>query len=172
MGIANKEDLDKKILEQDGEIAALKADVLKLTTLAAESQKAADTAAAAVEAARKAGMSDADKLREERLAFAAEVAAQKDSLKAERRAAAAAKLGIVAKALALVPADIDPGTPEGAAMLERWAVTNPEFVQRGPGAPQPFTPPPTSKLGEFLSGVKKHPYLTAEGFGKLLSGNG
>lgn len=138
-------------------VATLTAQVAELT---AEKTKAAEVA----EAARVASLSEAERIAEERKALDAE----KKGLVSQARQAAADKLGILPKALALAP-DVDPRTPEGAKALETWAKDNPEFVKSKTGDAPGFTPPPKSPLAAFLTGEKKHPIYSVEAIRKMLN---
>jgi len=142
----------------------------RLAALEAENkQLRADKGAAdeAVEAARVAALSDAEKLKEERAAFATEVETAKAAMVGERRAAAFDKLGVLPNYRDYVPA-ADPGTKEGAALITEWAKTHPEAVRST--APAPAAPPsPGSKLAQLLTGAIKSPYATAESARKALS---
>lgn len=138
---------------------------------AADAKRASDA-----EATRQSQLTEAQKLAEARQALVAdsdktraELAAERKGLADSRRKDAAERLGIFPKAMALVP-DVDPATPEGASALEKWARENPEFVKQKPaGAPDYSPPPAESKLGKVLSGVLKHPFLTADGARAMLS---
>ena len=142
------------------ELAATKAIVAELT---AKNQ----AAEAAAEAARIAGLSEVEKLAEER----AGIAKEREGLVTERRYAATDKLGILPKFRHLAPA-VDPADEAGARALQAWAKENPELVAQKPGTP---TPPPQapegSMLAKVLSGQVRHPFMTATGLGKLLGGN-
>ena len=139
-----------------------------LTAAAAESDKKAAAAAEAAEVARKAGLSEAEKLLEERKAFTVEIETERGRLVTEARKGALAKLGVFEKAMALAPA-VDPRDPKGAAELETWAKANPEFVRAAaPGEPPPLQAMPESKLAKVLGGVLKNPYVTPGGLRRIL----
>lgn len=132
------------------ELAAMRAQVAELS---AKSQ----AAEAAAEAARIAGLSDAEKLAEERAA----VAKEREGLVVERRTAALDKLGILPKFRHIAPA-VDPSTTEGALALDKWAKENPELVAAKPNAPTPPPAiPPKSNLAKVLAGEVKNRFASA-----------
>lgn len=148
-------------------------DKTDLSAQLAEMQKALDALQAenaeakkAVEEQKRASMTEAEKLAADRTALDNE----RKQLLADARAAAADKLGIIAKALPLVP-QVDPRTPEGAKALTDWAKQNPEFIKAAPSAGmKPYEPPSKSALAAVLSGEKRSPYMGVEDFKKLIGG--
>jgi len=150
------------------ELAALRATVEALTAAKTEADAAKTEAETAAEAARVAGLSAAEKLSEDRAAFAAEVEAGKAGIRKEARAQSLDKLGVLPAYRDWAP-DVDPRTAEGAAAIEEWAKIHPEVVKQASGAPVPYTPAPTSKIGQVLSGAVKNPFMSAAGLRKLLN---
>lgn len=122
---------------------------------------------AAAEAARLAGLSDAEKLAEERQGLAKE----REALTNERRVSALDKLGVQPKYRTFAP-QVDPADPAGALALDKWAKENPELLtpRAGPGQPPPQAPE-GSMLAKVLSGQVRHPFMSATGLSKLLGGN-
>jgi hypothetical protein len=122
---------------------------------------------AAAEAARLAGLSDAEKLAEERQGLAKE----REALTLERRVSALDKLGVQPKYRTFAP-QVDPADPAGALALDKWAKENPELLapRAGPGQPPPQAPE-GSMLAKVLSGQVRHPFMSATGLSKLLGGN-
>lgn len=144
------------------ELASLKGQLEALTKAKTESDNKA-------EEARKAALSEADKLKEEREAFKLEVEGTKAGIRKEARGQAMDRLGILPNYRDFAP-DCDPRTPEGAKALTDWAKDHPEVVKAvGTTGHAPMTPPPESMLGKVLSGVAKSPYMTKEGFRKLIN---
>ena len=132
------------------ELAATKAIVAELT---AKSQ----AAEAAAEATRLAGLSDAEKLAEERAA----VVREREALTLDRRVSALDKLGVQPKYRTFAP-QVDPADPAGALALDKWAKENPELVtpKVAPPAPPPAVPP-KSNLAKVLAGEVKNRFATA-----------
>ena len=122
---------------------------------------------AAAEAARLAGLSDAEKLAEERQGLVKE----REALTNERRVSALDKLGVQPKYRTFAP-QVDPADPAGALALDKWAKENPELLtpRAGPGQPPPQAPE-GSMLAKVLSGQVRHPFMSATGLSKLLGGN-
>jgi len=149
----------------------LAAQIASLTATVASLTKAKDDADAAAETARKAGLTEAQKLAEEREAFQAEVASTRQGLVSEARNATLDKMGVLPAYRAWAPQDADPRTPEGARALEAWAKEHPEVVRVTTAGPAPMTPAPESKLAKVLSGIAASPYISADGLRKLVSGN-
>ena len=153
---------DNKAPDVAGELASLKAQIEGLTKAKTEADNKA-------EEARKAALSEADKLKEERAAFMAEVEGTKAGIRKEARGQAMDRLGILPNYRDFAP-DVDPRDPAGAKALTDWAQSHPEVVKaQGTHNPAPMTPPPESMLGKVLSGVAKSPYMTKEGFRKLIN---
>ena len=141
-------------------LAALRAEVDSV-----KADKAAATAAA--EESRKASMSEAERVAEERKALDSE----RKAMLTQARDDAAAKLGIYPKALVWVPG-VDPRTADGAKALADWAKENPEFVKPAT-VPEPVvTAPAGSRLAKILSGEIVDPFLTPEGARAMLTGGG
>jgi hypothetical protein len=142
------------------ELAAVKAQMAELLA-----EREASKAAA--EAARLAGLSDAEKLAEERQGLVKE----REALTNERRVSALDKLGVQPKYRTFAP-QVDPADPAGALALDKWAKENPELLtpRAGPGQPPPQAPE-GSMLAKVLSGQVRHPFMSATGLGKLLGGN-
>jgi len=149
--------------------AALQAAKDKIAATIQGHKDAATARAAAAETARQAALSEENRIKEAQAelvkqgeALKAEIATERKGLAAEARKAAAEKLGILGKALPMVP-DVDPRTPDGAKALETWAKENPEFVrsQRGDNTLPP-APLPESNIAKILSGAIKHPFVTAQ----------
>lgn len=138
-------------------LAALRAEVDSL-----KADKAAATAAA--DEARKAAMTDAERVADERAALDGERKTMID----QARADAASKLGIYPKALSLVP-EGDPRTPEGAKALADWAKENPEFVKAAVKPSIVTAAPEGSALEKLLAGKTSHPYMSAEQARALLT---
>lgn len=139
-------------------VATLTAQVAELT---AEKTRATEAA----EAARVASLSEAERVAEERKALDAE----KKGLVMQARQAAADKLGILPKALPLIP-DVDPRTPEGAKAFEAFAKENPEFLKPANSAPNPLVDLANSakgRLADVLSGKVKNPLITPESLKKM-----
>jgi hypothetical protein len=139
------------------ELAAAKAE------LAAYKAKEAEAASKAEEA-RLASLTEAQRFQEERKAFDAE----KQSLLDDARKAAVDRLGIIPKALPLVP-KVDPRTIEGARALESWAKENPEFLKPRITTSDDYIPTKGTPLEDLMSGKKQHPLYTADGIRKLLA---
>lgn len=162
---------------QDPKIAAARAKVGEAVAAFRVSQEAAKAAkAAADEAARTAGQTELQQIDEARAKLIAdgetaktEIANERKALAIERRNVAAAKLGILPKALKWVP-EVDPATAEGAAALEAWCRENPELLDAKPSA-EYVAPPiaPASKTAQLLSGAIKHPFLTADTLRKRIA---
>jgi hypothetical protein len=142
------------------ELAAVKAQMAELLA-----EREASKAAA--EAARLAGLSDAEKLAEERQGLVKE----REALTNERRVSALDKLGVQPKYRTFAP-QVDPADPAGALALDKWAKENPELLtpRAGPGQPPPQAPE-GSMLAKVLSGQVRHPFMSATGLSKLLGGN-
>jgi hypothetical protein len=142
------------------ELAAVKAQMAEL--LAEREASKAST-----EAARLAGLSDAEKLAEERQGLAKE----REALTLDRRVSALDKLGVQPKYRSFAP-QVDPADPSGALALDKWAKENPELLtpRAGPGQPPPQAPE-GSMLAKVLSGQVRHPFMSATGLSKLLGGN-
>ncbi len=144
--------------------SALAAQIESLTAQV-QTLVAANTAAQqAAEEARRASLSEAQKLTEDRAALDAE----RKAIVSEARQAAAEKLGIKPVALQLVP-ECDPRTAEGAKVMSDWAKANPDFVKSAQAPGTSFSPPPESALAQVLSGVKNSPYISTEGIRKMLN---
>lgn len=142
------------------QLAAMQAQVADLTAKNAAAE-------AAAEATRLAGLSDAEKLAEERAA----VVREREALTLDRRVSALDKLGVQPKYRAFAP-QVDPADPAGALALDKWAKENPELLTpRAPGGQPPPKAPEGSMLAKVLSGQVRHPFMTATGLGKLLGGN-
>ncbi len=136
-------------------------------SLKADKQAAVDAA----EQARQASMTEAERVADAQAKVEAERAAletERRSIVAEARAAAADKLGIFQKALALAP-DVDPRTPEGAKALSDWAKDNPEFVKAQHAPTSTYEAPPKSNLAQQLMGAVKNPYMSVETLRKLVN---
>jgi hypothetical protein len=142
------------------ELAAVKAQMAELLA-----EREASKAAA--EAARLAGLSDAEKLAEEKAGLAKE----REALTNDRRVSALDKLGVQPKYRTFAP-QVDPADPAGALALDKWAKENPELLtpRAGPGQPPPQAPE-GSMLAKVLSGQVRHPFMSATGLSKLLGGN-
>jgi hypothetical protein len=145
----------------------LAAQVAALTTQLAAMATERDAEKAKAEEAKRASMTEAEKLTADRAALDAE----KASLKTEARKAAAERLGIMPKAMALAP-DVDPRTPEGGKALADWARENPEFVTKkdGAGTGFPLDAPPKSALAKFFSGETVNKAFSIEHAKALLGG--
>lgn len=142
------------------QLAAMQAQVADLTAKNAAAE-------AAAEATRLAGLSDAEKLAEERAA----VVREREALTLDRRVSALDKLGVQPKYRTFAP-QVDPADPAGALALDKWAKENPELLTpRAAGGQPPPKAPEGSMLAKVLSGQVRHPFMTATGLGKLLGGN-
>jgi len=132
------------------QLAAMQAQVADLTAKNAAAE-------AAAEATRLAGLSDAEKLTEERAA----VAREREALTIDRRVSALDKLGVQPKYRTFAP-QVDPADPAGALALDKWAKENPELVtpKAAPPAPPPAVPP-KSNLAKVLAGEVKNRFATA-----------
>lgn len=149
--------------------ADLAAQVKTLSAQLETLTKAKTEADAKAEEARKASLSEADKLKEERTAFAAEVANTKAGLRKEARSQALDRLGVLPNYRDFAP-DADPTNADGAKQLADWAKGHPEVVKvTGAPQPPPFAPAPESMLGKVLAGVAKSPYITKEGLQRLIN---
>lgn len=140
------------------ELHQLKAQLAELMTAKQQADKAA-------EEARKASLTESERLAEEKRALDAE----RNKLKLERRKDALVKLGVLEKAAALAP-DADPTDPAGAKALEDWAKANPEFVRKADTTSFAYDAPKGSNLGKILSGEAKSPIISVAGLRKLLGG--
>lgn len=129
------------------QIASLTATVAALTADKARAD-------AAAEEARKASLTEAQRLAEDRQA----VEAERKALVQDARKAAAERLGINPKALALAP-EVDPRTADGAKALEAWARDNPEFVKAAGAKGELPKWEPESALGKILAGKATHPLI-------------
>ena len=142
------------------QLAAMQAQVADLTAKNAAAE-------AAAEATRLAGLSDAEKLAEERAA----VVREREALTLDRRVSALDKLGVQPKYRTFAP-QVDPADPAGALALDKWAKENPELLTpRAAGGQPPPKAPEGTMLAKVLSGQVRHPFMTASGLGKLLGGN-
>lgn len=132
------------------QLAAMQAQVADLTAKNAAAE-------AAAEATRLAGLSDAEKLAEERAA----VVREREALTLDRRVSALDKLGVQPKYRTFAP-QVDPADPAGALALDKWAKENPELVtpKVAPPAPPPAVPP-KSNLAKVLAGEVKNRFATA-----------
>lgn len=142
------------------EIAAL---LDTVTALKAE----ADAAKAAAKAAEDAKLTDAQRVEKERKDWQAQVDADRAKLKQDRRNLALEKLGVLPKFARFAP-DVDPTDPAGAAALEKWAKDYPEMVSRPAPPAQPVDVPEGSMLHKILTGAAKSPFMTTDGFRRLL----
>ena len=152
------------------DLAAVLAELaaVKSTLTSLESAKA--DAEAAAEAARVAALSDAEKLAEDRVAFAAEIEQSKAGIRKEARTQALDRLGVLPAYREFVP-DVDPRTTEGAAALEQWAKDRPEVVRQTPSGPAPWQPAPKSALAKIMSGETKNPLVTPASVSKMFGGS-
>lgn len=140
-------------------VAKLTAQVEALTNAKAASDKAADDQ-------RRASLTEADRLAEDRKVLDAE----KLTVRTGRRTAALDKLGVAEKFRTFAP-DVDPADPAGAAALETWAKANPELLSRKEGAaPDPMATMVAGakgKLAEILAGKASHPLITPGSLSKM-----
>ena len=139
------------------ELAAAKAQLAELT--AWKTQQVADA-----EAAKRASMSEAEKLAADRAALDGERKALRD----RSRKDALTRLGVLDKAHQWAP-DVDPADPAGAAALEAWAKSNPELVKTPTPQSQPYDAPAGSPLAKLLSGGLKNSIINPKRAAELLS---
>ena len=150
--------------------ADLATQVATLTALVSSLTAAAEASKAAAEEARKAALSDAERLAEDRKA----VDAEHSKLAETQRNLALDRLGVSPKVRALAPA-VDAATAEGVATLEKWAKENPEFLVKQAGSGDSIVDKllaskSAGALVDVLSGKKSSPYMSVEGYRKLLGG--
>lgn len=149
------------------QIQALTTQVQTLMSANAKAEAAAVAAVAKAEEDRKASLTEAQRLAEERNAFAAEVEGTKATFRKEARNQALDRLGVLPAYTDYVP-DVDPRTPEGAKALSDWAREHPEAVRATAPTPSAYAPPPKSALARILSGETSHPLLSADGIRRML----
>lgn len=137
-----------------------------LATVTALKAKA-DAAEAAAKASEDAQLTDAQRIDKERKDWQAQVDVDRAKIKTDRKAMALEKLGIVPKFHGYAP-DVDPTDPAGAAALEKWAKGNPELVSKREAPAQPVDVPEGSMLHKILTGAAKSPFMTTDGFRRLL----
>lgn len=126
-----------------------------------------DAAKAALKAADDAKLTEAQRAEKERKEWQAQVDADRAKIKQERKSLALSKLGVLPKFQAFAP-DVDPADPAGAAALEKWAKEYPEAVATKVQPAQPADVPEGSMLHKILTGAAKSPFMTREGFARLL----
>ncbi len=126
-----------------------------------------DAAKAAAKAAEDAKLTDAQRAEKDRKDWQAQVDADRAKLKQDRRSLALDKLGVLPKFAAFAP-DVDPTEPAGAAALEKWAKDYPEMIKPVAHPAQPVDVPEGSMLHKILTGAAKSPFMTTDGFRRLL----
>jgi len=144
------------------------AQIASLTATVAALQADKAKADAQAEEARKASLTESQRLAEDRQA----VDAERKALVQEARKAAADRLGINPKAMALVP-DVDPRTADGAQALEAWVKGNPEFCKGNTAPPDPLAGIANTtkgKLADIFSGKTKNPLITTDSLRKMYGG--
>ena len=153
--------------EPGDKFAALQAELeeLRAGKAAAESE---------AEAARVLGLSDAERLTEEREAWRQEDEGERTKLRIDLRAAALDRAGVMPKYADFVP-DVDVRTAEGQKALEGWINDHPETVKRGDMIAQPS---PTdalirksSKLADILTGKRKSSLVTQKSIAEMFNNN-
>ncbi len=141
--------------------------VAELLTTVSALKAENEAAKAAAKAADDAKLTDAQRAEKERKDWQAQVDADRAKLKQDRRGLALDKLGVLPKFQAFAP-DVDPTEPAGAAALEKWAKDYPEMVSRPAPPAQPVDVPEGSMLHKILTGAAKSPFMTTDGFRRLL----
>lgn len=142
------------------ELADLKATVASL-------KAEAEAAKAQAKALEDAKLTDAQKAARERDDWKRQVDEDRAKIKADRRSVALDKLGVLPKFASFAP-DVDPSDPAGAAALEKWAREYPEALKPRDKPTQPADVPEGSELHKILTGAKKSPFMTIDGFRRLL----
>lgn len=126
--------------KEPSELDALKAQIAELQAKTAAAEAAADEA-------RRAKLTDQERLAEDRKRLDDERAA----LQAQRRDAVLDRLGVLPKVRQLAPVG-DPSNPSYMADLEQWARNNPEFVRQPAKPAEPPPVPAKSNLAKVLAG--------------------
>lgn len=126
--------------KEPSELDALKAQIAELQAKTAAAEAAADEA-------RRAKLTDQERLVEDRKRLDDERAA----LQAQRRDAVLDRLGVLPKVRQLAPVG-DPSNPSYMADLEQWARNNPEFVRQPAKPAEPPPVPAKSNLAKVLAG--------------------
>lgn len=114
--------------------------------------------------AKRARMTEAQKLAADREALTAKEKALKDRARGD----VLAKLGVLDKFHAIAP-DVDPADPAGAKALEDWAKANPELVKPRSSDSQPYNAPQGSSLAKLLTGGVKNSIINPRRAAELLS---
>tara|TARA_R100000808_G_scaffold2971_1_gene11081 strand:+ start:835 stop:1392 length:558 start_codon:yes stop_codon:yes gene_type:complete len=135
---------------------------------------AKESAEQEAEAARIAGLTEAERLDAERAAWKQEVEADRARLRVELRDAALDRAGVLSKYNNFAP-DVDVRTPEGQKALESWLKDHPETIKRPDVVAQP-TPTDalikrSSKLAEILTGKRKSTLITQKSIEKMFNSN-
>ncbi len=141
--------------------------VAELLTTVSALKAENEAAKAAAKAADDAKLTDAQRAEKERKDWQAQVDADRAKLKQDRRGLALEKLGVLPKFAAFAP-DVDPTEPAGAAALEKWARDYPEMIKPVSRPSQPSDVPEGSMLHKILTGAAKSPFMTTDGFRRLL----
>jgi len=143
-----------------GEVAQLRAAVAELIAGKQAAEQAAEVAALAK-------MSDAERTDAERKKWQAEVDGDRAKLRADRKTLALEKLGVAPKFFGMAP-EVDASTPDGQAALEKWVQAYPELVTAKAKPLQPTDVPEGSALHRVLTGALTNPFMSREGFARLL----
>ena len=131
-------------------------------------------AEAEAEAARVAGLSDAERLTEEREAWRHEVEGERAKLRVDLRAAALDRAGVMPKYNDFVP-DVDVRTTEGQKALETWINEHPETVKRSAviakSTPTDALIRKSSALADILTGKRKSSLVTQKSIAEMFNNN-
>lgn len=141
--------------------------VAELLTTVSALKAENEAAKAAAKAAEDAKLTDAQRADKERKDWQAQVDADRAKLRQDRKALALEKLGVLPKFQAFAP-DVDPTEPAGAAAIEKWARDYPEMIKPVARPSQPTDVPEGSMLHKILTGAAKSPFMSQDGFRRLL----